>query len=292
MKRLTTEEFTKRASKVHNFNYTYAQTKYKNTSTKVTITCPKHGDFEQIPNGHLQGKGCSKCAGKCKKLTTADFIKESIKVQGNKYAYGKSIYIDSKTKITITCPAHGDFEQLPAHHKKGHGCRLCAKLKSKEQFIKDCLTVHGNTYDYSQTKYYKDREEVVITCRKHGNFNQIASGHLQGNGCPQCACAGFDKTKPGYLYYLKVVTENNGTLYKIGITNRTVNERFSLQELTKIEIIKQKLYSVGFEAYDWEQKLIKKYKEFQYKGPDILSSGNTELFTEDIIAMWHTETKN
>ena len=31
------------------------------------------------------------------------------------------------------------------------------------------------------------------------------------------------------------------------------------------------------------------YKEYQYKGPDILSSGNTELFTEDIIAMWDNE---
>ena len=42
----------------------------------------------------------------------------------------------------------------------------------------------------------------------------------------------------------------------------------------------------GQDALDWETKLKRMYKEYQYKGPDILSSGNTELFTEDIIAMW------
>ena len=46
------------------------------------------------------------------------------------------------------------------------------------------------------------------------------------------------------------------------------------------------IYADGAEALKWETKLKRMYKEYQYKGPDILSSGNTELFTEDIIAMW------
>lgn len=68
---------------------------------------------------------------------------------------------------------------------------------------------------------------------------------MQGNGCPFCGCSGFDKTKPGILYYLKIITENNQTLYKIGITNRTVEEKFDIRELQRIEIIKQKLYEKG-----------------------------------------------
>ena len=109
---------------------------------------------------------------------------------------------------------------------------------------------------------------------------------MKGAGCPSCAITGFDKNKPAILYYLKITTDTNQVLYKIGITNRTVNERFNLTDLSKIEIIKQKLYDNGQDALDWETKLKRMYKEYQYKGPDILSSGNTELFTEDIIAMW------
>ena len=74
-------------------------------------------------------------------------------------------------------------------------------------------------------------------------------------------------------------------MYKIGITNKTVNERFNLTDLNKIEIVKQKLYENGQDALDWETKLLEKYKEYQYKGKAVLGSRNTELFTHDIIAM-------
>ena len=47
---------------VHNNKYDYSLIKkYNNTDTKVKIICPKHGLFEQTPNGHLSGRGCQKC---------------------------------------------------------------------------------------------------------------------------------------------------------------------------------------------------------------------------------------
>ena len=33
-----------------------------NNSTKLIITCPKHGDFEQVPISHLKGFGCNSCS--------------------------------------------------------------------------------------------------------------------------------------------------------------------------------------------------------------------------------------
>ena len=74
-------------------------------------------------------------------------------------------------------------------------------------------------------------------------------------------------------------------MYKIGITNRTVDERFNLTELSKIEVVKQKLYEKGSDAVRLEQKLLKQYKEYQYIGPNVLKSGNTELFTEDVLSL-------
>ena len=36
--------------------------KYVNAQTKVRISCPYHGYFEQTPGHHLFGEGCPKCA--------------------------------------------------------------------------------------------------------------------------------------------------------------------------------------------------------------------------------------
>lgn len=59
----TTKEFIKKAKSIHKNKYYYYKTKYKNANTKVIITCPRHGDFKQIPRSHAnKGHGCKKCA--------------------------------------------------------------------------------------------------------------------------------------------------------------------------------------------------------------------------------------
>lgn len=57
----TTEQFIKKAKKVHGDKYDYSKVEYINNNTKVCIICPEHGEFWQEPHNHLQGKGCSKC---------------------------------------------------------------------------------------------------------------------------------------------------------------------------------------------------------------------------------------
>jgi hypothetical protein len=63
MRKLTTEEFIKRANDKHGSKtYDYSLVKYTNSMEKVTIVCPKHGKFQQTPNDHINGGyGCSKC---------------------------------------------------------------------------------------------------------------------------------------------------------------------------------------------------------------------------------------
>lgn len=60
-KRLTNEEFIEKAKHVHEDKYDYSKVQYKNTSTKVCIICPEHGEFWQTPNSHLYGAGCPTC---------------------------------------------------------------------------------------------------------------------------------------------------------------------------------------------------------------------------------------
>lgn len=62
-----------------------------------------------------------------------------------------------------------------------------AKLKSNEQFIKECTEVHGNKYDYSETFYTGAHNVITIICPIHGSFQQKAYSHVQGCGCLECA---------------------------------------------------------------------------------------------------------
>ena len=57
----STEKFVKKANEVHNGRYDYSQALYKHLKNKIKIICPVHGMFEQIPDNHLQGKGCPLC---------------------------------------------------------------------------------------------------------------------------------------------------------------------------------------------------------------------------------------
>lgn len=57
----TTEEFIKKAKKIHGDKYDYSETEYVRALSPVAIICPKHGKFFQKPNGHLAGQGCPYC---------------------------------------------------------------------------------------------------------------------------------------------------------------------------------------------------------------------------------------
>lgn len=56
------DEFVAKAKVVHGDLYGYTKTVYSRSQSKVLITCDTHGDFEQRPNDHLQGRGCPSCS--------------------------------------------------------------------------------------------------------------------------------------------------------------------------------------------------------------------------------------
>jgi hypothetical protein len=126
--------------------------------------------------------------------------------------------------------------------------------------------------------------KVEIICPIRGSFLQQPNNHLQGKGCSNCQKNGFQKALPATLYYLKV-TSGDTVLYKIGITNRTVKQRYTTTNHNLINIVFIKEFKSGLDCYNEEQRLLKKYKDYLYKGSPILSSGNTELFTKDIMCL-------
>lgn len=151
---MTTEEFIKKAHKVHGEIYDYSETIYKNTKTKVTIICEEHGAFEQRPTRHLSGDGCPICGAKAmgdkQKLTTEEFIEKACKVHSDLYTYEHVDYKDRYTKVTITCPKHGVFDQVSSYHLQGNGCQKCSNSKG-ERIIEDYLEIYGISFESQKT---------------------------------------------------------------------------------------------------------------------------------------------
>lgn len=126
-----------------------------------------------------------------KKKTNDEFIDECIAVHGDKYDYSKVEYNGRNSIIKIICPIHGEFEQIAKLHLSGCGCKKCSylnrqKKKSLEQFIIDAKIRHCNKYTYEKFEYKNARTKGIITCPKHGDFEQTPNDHLNGKGCPKC----------------------------------------------------------------------------------------------------------
>ena len=200
-----TDEFIRQSKEHHGDKYDYSKTEYIHNLKEVVIICKEHGEFSQLPKTHKRGNGCIKCGiisrGNLRKSSTDEFIEKARNVHGDRYDYSNVNYTFARKPVTIICKLHGKFEQTPnGHLSKGAGCVKCATQinadrlrKTKEQFIDDANTIHGNKYDYTKVNYISASEKVVILCKEHGPFEQIPNNHLsKGSGC--CKCAGTYKS--------------------------------------------------------------------------------------------------
>lgn len=220
---MTTEEFIRRASQVHDNRYDYSKTIYKNQRTKVTIIDPVYGEFQQLPDNHLSGQGHptvghEKNAVRYKALDTQSVIEcFHIAHPEGGYDYSKVKYVDSTTPVTVICNklndngvSYGEFQITPEKHLQGYGHpqetgivfksvtevfkeydQRVKDLKperkyNNETFIQKAKEKHGDKYDYSKVNYVNSQTHVTIICPIHGEFQQKPNHHLSGQGCPKC----------------------------------------------------------------------------------------------------------
>lgn len=137
-----------------------------------------------------------------KAKTTEEFIEAAKIIHNDKYDYSKVEYKDSKTKVCIVCPKHGEFWQIPSKHLNGSGCRCCRNDKlrlTNEEFIRKANEVHSGKYDYTKTMYSDYHTKVCITCPKHGDFWQEPSNHLSGKGCRLCSRNSYNYTTDEWI---------------------------------------------------------------------------------------------
>ena len=192
-KKLTQEDIINRIQNKFGDKFDLSKFVYNGIDKKSCFICSEHGVFQRRINDFLKSKwGCPKCGylEATKQITNdcGDFINKAKKIHDNKYDYSKVHYINSKIKVCIICPKHGEFFQEPKAHLKGQGCPKCsgcAKL-TMDDFIEKARKVHGDEYDYSKVKYINNHTKVCIICPEHGEFWQTPNSHLNGNGCYSC----------------------------------------------------------------------------------------------------------
>ena len=122
-------------------------------------------------------------------MTAETFIIKAKKVHGDRYDYSKVADCrNTKEKVIIICPIHGEFLQCANSHLQGCGCSECSgsKKKTTEEFVAEAKEIYPE-YDYSKVEYKNATTKVLITCPKHGDFWAIPRNTLANRaGCPEC----------------------------------------------------------------------------------------------------------
>lgn len=232
-------------------------------------------------------------------------IKDSIiklfkEKHGNKYDY---LLVDYKTmhdKVKIKCSIHGIFEQVPKAHLRGQGCKKCSidnhikqQTDTTEDFINKAKIIHGDKYSYLNTVYGKNaHEKIIITCRNHGDFKMTPNSHLsKKSNCPICMKrnTGWTKTSwkkscEGKIAKLYVIECHNDKekFYKIGITNRTLKERFYHHSIFPYNYTLKYLIESKDDPiyiYELERLLHELHKDVKYT-PSKIFPGSTECFSQ------------
>jgi hypothetical protein len=115
-------------------------------------------------------------------------------------------------KVKIRCNIHGEFEQTPAEHLSGCGCKQCgftkiskSKTYSTDEYIQKVKEVHQNIYNYTLTEYNGIYNKINVLCKEHGIFEISASNHLRGRGCQKCQTKKqYSKAQIKWLNFIQI----------------------------------------------------------------------------------------
>lgn len=295
--------FIEKAKEVHGDKFDYSKSEYTKNKEKIVVTCRLHGDFKVLPNNHLIGfGGCSACKIEAvtQRITKTynEFISEAEIIHKGFYDYTETKYLRSNKEVDIHCRIHGGFSITPSSHLKGYGCHSCGKIrtanavrKSQEDFIKDCLRVHGNVFFYDKVIYSGSFNKVIITCKIHGDFRIAPSNFLNGSGCSRCSLLdrGYSRSDfvsrckrknngVGNIYIIKCYNDSE-VFYKVGISSTNIEGRYDSNKKMpyKYELVEE--YSTEPEkAYDAENHVLKEMVGYSYQ-PSIQFKGKTECFS-------------
>lgn len=178
--------------------------KYLGSRSKVTLTCPEHGEFS-LPAGDISC-GLRECPT-CGKLRGSEALKNTVedirdrlfRVYGDEYDLDEVVY-EGAHKVGLKCRHHGIFFKSLNSMLHGGGCRKCHHrdkynnriLSHQATFVEKAQALHGGKYSYEKTVYTGSLNPVTVTCMVHGDFQVAAASHIKSSdprGCKYCSGA-------------------------------------------------------------------------------------------------------
>jgi hypothetical protein len=182
-------------------------------------------------------------------------------------------YIDAKTKILHECVNEHQWLVSPDSILNGYGCPYCAGNKQY------------TTQEYQAQIQFRVVEEYISNhvpilheCIIGHQWKASPANIKSGTGCPTCSKSGFDSSKPATLYFISFWFDNI-EYFKIGITNKSIEERF-VREKSKlsIKLLWSKQFDMGKDAQNIETILKRQNSRYQIMIP-AFQRGNTEIFS-------------
>jgi hypothetical protein len=262
--RLTIDEFLNRAKKIHGDKYDYSQSVYRSRADKLTIICRIHGLFQQKAGNHMDGDDCPLCARETRhsKMRSVKFIELARQKHGNTYDYSKCVYYQNKSFVTIICPKHGEFQQIPNSHLNGRGCPQCGKEAMIDslrldfsEFYERSVQKHGSRYDYDKSTYIDRKTKFRIICPKHGEFWQSPECHLLGAGCQKCSLSSFQLSVYQYLLECGIKPE------EVVVNDRKILDGYELDLYVPHKLFAVECNGTWWHGYDRTESRREKLKE-------------------------------
>lgn len=254
---------------------------YRGMNKYATFECNYRHTWRANPqNVYHKGKGCPECHGNARlsreKVNQRLFERESDLRQIGPYK-------NNATKAAFVCLRCGIMRSIaPASALNGYGCARCAgNQKLVLEAIKSKIEGRG-IFVCEAPK--NARTPIKFGCQCGNTWWASPDNVQRGTGCPRCARYGFDPSKSATLYYVMVDHPKAGRLWKIGVTNKDLWNRFAKSEHKYLTPILTLPFRRGSEALEAEMAVKTANKNHQWQGERVLKlRGDTELFTRDIF---------
>lgn len=190
-------------------------------------------------------------------------------------------YNGNKVPILHTCIRGHEWKAHPSNILAGHGCPICTGKGSKthEQYLQQLKDIDATVTpkeEYRTAQSLLEHECLICSFVWKTTPSSVVN---QRTGCPKCSKTGFNPGVPANLYYIKI-----GKYYKIGITNKTISDRFRSDNDKPIKVLMLKHFEDGRDAKAKESEILKEFSPV-YAGKYLRSGGNTELFDWDILQL-------
>lgn len=259
--------------RVKNYKLVSYVGKWNNGRTHLELICHKcdcHWSTTCVRT-LLKGHGCPSCAETCRVLKSTlpdshhiDKFK-SMDKSGTKFDFTKlssdtwqyKCQVCSQDKYVVDGVCNGVFVSNDANLRSGKFACRCSKTyrwtKAQREYQIKSLLQDQDTLEFVEweTEDHKNNSKVVFNCKIHGLWKPLLSKFLVGRRCSGCSSSGFKSHKDGYLYILRV-TSNEGDFTGFGVTNNLKNRLATHRKnfkrkgyvISEMEVFSEKGYNV------------------------------------------------